>query len=235
MKLKKEIKIFIAIIIIIAIITLIACLFNNKDKENKNNDTQSSMTITDSGWSFVEADTGNYISYGVEIVNNSKDKIANEPIIKVIGKDKEGKEIFNIDENITYLSPNQKTYFGKTFSSEEKPDKVEISIKIEDEKFIETKDITYIGKDDIELLNIEENKENDIIHYTGEIENKSSHNISQLLVSIIYKKDNQIVGGSYSYINEVPGNKTISFAIDAMNIPDYDEYEINYISGDNLR
>lgn len=234
MKLKKEIKIFIAIIIIVAIIALIICLFNKGDKKNKSATNETSITITSSGWSLVEADTGNYISYGVELTNNSKNKLAKEPIIKVIGKDKEGKELFNIDENITYLSPQQKTHFGKTFLSKEKPDTVEISIKIEDDSFIETKDITYIGKDDIKLSNVEETKENDIIHYTGEIENRGSNNISQLLVSIIYKKDNKIVGGTYSYINEVPGNKTTSFAIDAMNIPEYDNYEINYISGDNL-
>lgn len=234
MKLKKEIKIFIAILLIIAIIALIICLFNKENKKNKSDANETSITIQNSGWNFVEADTGNYISYGIELINNSKNKLAKEPIIKVIGKDKDGKELFNIDESITYLSPNQKTHFGKTFLSKEKPDSVDISIKIEDDNFIETKDITYIGKDDIKLSNIEETKENDIIHYTGEIENRSSNNISQLLVSIIYKKDNIIVGGTYSYINNVSSNKTTPLVIDAMNIPEYDKYEINYISGDNL-
>lgn len=234
MKIKKGIKIFIAIIIIAAIIALIICLFNKGDKKDKTDANESSITITNSGWSFVEADTGNYISYGVELINNSKNKIAKEPIIKVIGKDKDGKELFNIDENIAYLSPNQQTYYGKTFSSEEKPDTIEFSIIIEDENFIETKDITYISKDDINLSNIEEIKDDEIIHYIGEIENKSSNNISQLVVSVIYKKDNKIVGGTYSYINNVPGNKTTPLVVDAMNIPEYDTYEINYISGDDL-
>ena len=88
------------------------------------------------------------------------------------------------------------------------------------------KQIKYELKN-IELTDIQDKKIDSMIYISGDLKNKNKNEIDKILVSIIFKKDKKIVGGSYSYITSIKDSKKVDLYID--NILDYDDYEINLL------
>lgn len=223
-------KIF-TVLFIFMVIIMTGCY--KKDNDNEQPDI-SDIVIKDSGWSYIESDTGKYISYGVEIYNPSKNSLVKSPIIKVIGKNDNNDIVFTYDDTLSYISQTDTIYFGKTTKVNDKPSKLEITIEYEEDNYILEKDIDNIKNSDLEIFSTKEIVKDNIRQYTGEIKNNSSIDLSKLIVSVIYKKDNKIVGGSYSYVYSAKSGDSLEFDVYTVNTPDYDEYDIKVTSGDNI-
>ena len=62
-----------------------------------------------------------------------------------------------------------------------------------------------------------------MIKITGTIDNKGKE-INKLLVSVIFKKDNKIIGGTFTNIYSIKSNQQFEIYFD--DILEYDDYEI---------
>lgn len=218
----------IILLLLLTIVLMTGC--SKKIEVEKKKD----LNIKDYGWTYIESDTGNYVSYGLVIDNICKTYLIISPTIKIIGKDKNDNVIFSLKETLPYIAPSDTTYFGKTFKVDKKPDKVDITIEVTENDYVGEKNVDYVKNENLKISDVSEEKNENIREYKGKVKNNSDIDLSKMLVSIIYRKNKKIVGGSYSYVYPFTSKDALDFDIYAVNIPEYDEYEVNVTSGDNI-
>lgn len=219
-------------LLFIFIVVIATSCFKKNNKEGQKD--IKDIVIKDSGWSYVQSDMGNYISYGVEIYNPSKNCLVKTPVIKVVGKDDNDNIVFSFDDTLSYISSSDTIYFGKTAKVDNKPIKVDITVEINGDNYVEENTIENVKNTDIEVSSINEKVKENIREYNGQIRNNSSIDLSKLIISVIYKKDKKIVGGSYSYVYSIKSGDTLEFNIYTVNTPDYDEYEVSVTPSNNI-
>lgn len=224
-------KIFFLVICCIGVMCLSGCSDKTGDNQNAfNENKEMKLEIKDSGWSYVQdPDWGNYVTYGVEIYNPEDNYLAGFPTVKCVAKDKDGKILFTSTGNLDYIYPGETLYYGDYWNDlKEKPATVEITVEMANDDWENPKTVNYPKNTEIILSNTSEYVD-DVLdrHYTGEIENKSGTDISSALIVVIYKKDNKIVGGYYTYSDSLNAGQKTTFDLYASPVPEYDSYELS--------
>lgn len=231
MKKKRVILITLCLVLILGVVGVARTTSFSKSKMT----VAKELLVSDSGWSYVESDNGNYISYGAKLTSTYESTLIKSPIIKVTGKDELGRELFSFEDELAFISPKETLYFGKTFKVEEKPAKIDIIVEAEDTDFVPANGLKYIKNNELSVADSTEIDNNDFKEYTGNIRNSSTSDLTKSFVTIIYRKDGKIVGGTYSYVYSIGASSKTAFDIYSVNTPDYDDYEISVISNDNIK
>lgn len=231
---KKKISI---VLIIMIVLLITGCNNTNKtDGNTKSVSNKSSVTATknelvirDSGWTYIENDLSNTLSYGVVINNPKGNDLAEFPKIKVVGRNNDDKILFSYDETLDYIYPGETLYYGNSYVGiDERPDKIEINVNVGKNDWEKVKSVSYPKNTDFVVSNVSEFKEDErYLKFTGEIENKSSTDIYAALIVVIFKKDGKIVGGYNTYSNELNKSQKDSFEMYISDYPQYDEYEFS--------
>lgn len=213
------------LIIMITIVTLlvVGCgKTTNKEQGDK-------LSIKEFGWSYIQKEDENYITFGAKIYNPKGNKLAGFPKLKIIGRDKENKILFSYDENIDYIYPGENIYYANTYTGiKEKPNKVDITIDVDNNDWEDVNGVNYPKNTSFPVSNISEYKdENGSIKYTGEIKNNSSTNIRAALIILIYKKDGKIVGGYQTFSDSLKPKKKDTFEMYVDEYPEYDKYDFS--------
>ncbi len=189
---------------------------------------EKELTIKDSGWTYYTvAGWGGYISYGVEVYNSSEYYLASFPKVKCTGRDEDGKILFSYDELVDYVYPKETIFVGTTFNVDEKPATIEITVEVSKNNWESTKGATYPKNNTQIVSNVSEQKDDNLVIYNGEIENTSDTDLSNDILTVIFKKDGKIVGGNNTYSDNLDAGQKSIFTIYASTPPVYDTYEVS--------
>lgn len=197
------------IILLVAVLFITGC---GKSKTKKD-----IIKIDNSGWTYKESTNGNYLSYAVNIKNNDSKKNATNIKLTIIGLDDKKKEIFKYEDEIGNLSKKESTSYGKTIKVTSKPSNVKF--KISSDKT----DKEILSLNNIKISNLKDEKKDSMIKINGTIDNKGKE-INKLLVSVIFKKDKKIIGGTFTNIYSIKNIQQFEIYFD--DILEYDDYEI---------
>ena len=230
-------KIIIALLLITILIGFTGCTNNNKsngDTKSVSNNTKAETTkkelvIKNSGWSLRQTDLSTYLSYGLEITNPNGKYLASFPTIKIVGRDENNKILFSYDAGLDYIYPNETLYYGDTIPLDsERPAKVEFTVNVSKKYWENASFVNYPKNTEFSVSNVSEFKDDDhTLRFTGEIENKSNTDINSALIVVILKKDGNIVGGSYTYSDELNAKQNDTFEMYVSGYPEYDSYEMS--------
>lgn len=233
---KIIIGVSVAIILILIIIVAIILSNNNKPVTGQTNakgeqvekvSNKGMLEITDSGWSMGKSlGEYSYLTHAVCLENKS-DKVASFVDVCFTAKDKDGKIIFTtsgVGDMVDYILPGEKIYVADDGSGWENIGKPEsVDFFIDDVRWENAITFNYPKNMDFEVNNI--SKRDDT--FTGEVKNNSSTDINNAIVTVIYKKEGKIIGGNYTYVNNLNANETKPFQIYSGADYDYDSYEIS--------
>ncbi|WP_050638441.1 hypothetical protein [Candidatus Stoquefichus sp. SB1] len=183
------------------------------------NDKIKDLEIVESGYS--QDNDLSYLNYGIIIKNPNKKLSVSYPVYTVTLYDKDGKIISNDEQTLTFINADDTIAHGFVIESKgKKVDKVEFKIKTTDEDFIERE---YIKSSDFIISNKNIDKENE--SFTGEVENKSDKDCSQVAITLVLKKDDKIVYGDTTFVDSVKSNDKSAFELSEYDLPKYDSYE----------
>ncbi|MBQ9171885.1 hypothetical protein IJ162_02135 [Candidatus Saccharibacteria bacterium] len=237
-KSKKTIPIIagaIAIAIVVIIIIVVFAIprgqesdepINSAGGESSQDFQAKTLKIKQSGWSYIKSDNRGYISYGVELFNLDNSYMASFPKIVCTGKDSEGKILFSYDEIVDFIYPRETIFVGDTFNVDEKPDTIELSVEIANRNWETPKSTIYPKNNSQIVSNVAERKGDFSTMYTGEVENTSDADISNDVITVIFKKDGKIVGGGNGYSDSLNAGQKSTFTIDIYAMPNHDTYEL---------
>lgn len=238
---KKSTKIILAVAAVVIGVIVVALIINATAKggvedeptnvvsgeTTKVDSSEKKLQIKDSGWSYIKSSYGGYISYGVEIYNPNEQYLASWPTIKYTGKDENGAILFTYDDLVDYIYPKETIYHGSTFNVDEKPATLEITVEAPSKKWENAKSANYPKNNTQIVSNVSERKDGDMRIYNGEIENTSDTDLSDDVIVVIFKKNDKIVGGNYTYSDDLDAGQKSTFTIYADHVPDYDKYEVS--------
>lgn len=138
---------------------------NNGD--SRNGETKN-LEIKNSGWSYVPEKYSSRIFYAVEIHNPYSDAAADNPKIKVTGKDADGKILFSEDDYIGLtISAGDSFLYGDSFYVDDEPESVEITIKTDKYDWMSAKNDLTPKRETQVLSNISRKEERGRSEYLG--------------------------------------------------------------------
>lgn len=172
-----------------------------------------------------------YCYWGVVYRNTSKTHSYNFTKINVTAYDKDGDVLATDSQTMSLIRPGETIAFGGgSFDlNGEKPDKVEFEIDPGDEDsfFGAITEAGGIAVKDLEFSNVKDKtKKNKYPVFTGKLTNKSANDSSAVAVSVIFKREGEIVGGTVSYVRDLKAGSTKAFEIKSLHKFSYDSYEI---------
>lgn len=199
---------------------LCGCSENDSSKPSESN-VKKELVFVDSGYSQDE-DLG-YLNYGV-LIKNPTNQLVQYPVYSITLYDKDGKIISSEEQTLTGISANDTVAFGTSVDSKgKKVDKIEFKSKVADDDFTNNE---FVKSTDFVISNV-----NTIdASFTGEVENNSEKDFSQVALTLILKKDGKIIYGDTNYIENLKSKDKSPFEINEYIIPQYDTYEIYAIA-----
>ncbi len=185
------------------------------------------LSVAESGYS-VDAD--GFMTYAAVVENPNSNWLANYPKVTVTAKDANGAILFSHDDSITYLFPNGKQAItGFTSVDGSKVASVEATAYQSDKNWTE-EDVQGADADSLfEVTNLNEMiNEYGRISYTGEVSNKTDQDASAIKISVVLRNAaGAIVGGYYTYVNDVQPGGTSPFQMQATGTPpEHAGYEV---------
>ena len=166
----------------------------------------------------------NYIKYGYEIKNSSKKTTYQFPTVTITAYDENGHVLATEDQVMGVISPGEKQAFGSVADCNGKsPDKVEFTVD-SGQKIFSTNEVPS-SSFKITGTN-ERNDEFGETSITGNVKNDSKKDLSDLQVTVLYKKDGKIVCGSSTYVDNLSAGQQKAFEVSDYDIPDHDKYEV---------
>lgn len=206
----------------------------NVTKKTESNNEQESeklkIKLLKSGWICTKSNDNVCVYYAVEIENPNVDYAVKFPRVTVTVKDDNGKILKNQEQVLDSIAAGDTIIYGnEVFYEGNKAESVEISVSNNDDDFVIQDDTRYIKTSEFTFSNTNEN-DGIFKTYTGEITNNSDVDFDMVAVSVIYKKENEMLGGETTYIDSLKAGETKVFELSASSdIKGYDSYEFHAI------
>ena len=187
--------------------------------------------LVDSGYTVLEPNSiGDiYLTYVVKVKNPNKDMAAVYTDITITGKNEDGSILFSNEDTIPLIMPGDTVAWAEdTVDCKNKvPASVEITVGGANFDSMDELDGGVMSSEfSIENLSIVEGDWGDSV--TGEITNNSDVDCDDVIISVIYLKDDKMVGGYHSYQDDMSAGKKAAFDVSSWGLEDldYDELEV---------
>lgn len=176
------------------------------------------------------------IYYAVKIKNPNPEHAIDYVLINITAKNSYGKILYDYDEPLSAIAAGDTIFYGSTIIYDgETPAEVEVTVKSGRESggYILREKSTAIYQNELVVSDVSEYKDDDGVSVTfkGNITNTSKFDIeSYFPISVVFYKDNKIIGGSLDYYEGLKSGESMPFEIKISYTPeemrDYDYYEI---------
>ena len=165
------------------------------------------LELVDFGYSISSAHNS-YLHYSI-ILRNPNDIMVRFPSYKITAYSKEGKILGTSDNVRGYIYPNDILVFaGLAFSIDEVPERVEVEVQP-----IKENDKISIFEP-YETLKIEGASENSKGNILGQVVNPNNKTYDSVFVVVAYRdKSGKLLGGNFTYVNNLPANGKTAFDI----------------------
>ena len=183
--------------------------------------------LVDSGYTVLEPNSiGDiYLTYVVKVKNPNKDMAAVYTDITITGKNEDGSILFSNEDTIPLIMPGDTVAWAEdTVDCKNKvPASVEITVGGTNFDSVDELDGGVMSSEfSIENLSIVEGDWGDSV--TGEITNNSDMDCDDVIITVIYLKDDKMVGGYHSYQDDMSAGKKAAFDVSSWGLDDL-EYE----------
>ena len=187
--------------------------------------------LVDSGYTVLEPNSiGDiYLTYVVKVKNPNKDMAAVYTDITITGKNEDGTILFSNEDTIPLIMPGDTVAWAEdTMDCKNKvPATVEITVGGASFNTLDEIDDGVVTADfSIENLSIVDGDWGASV--TGEITNNSDVDCDDVIITVIYLKDDKMVGGYHSYQDDMSAGKKAAFDVSSWGLEDldYDELEV---------
>ena len=227
------------VLILVVVVVVVICTkgesvptgqTNAKGEQVEYVSSSGNVEVVDSGWSAITKYEKTEVYYAAEI-ENKNNKVAEFISVTVTGKNSEGKILFTETgsyKDINYLFPGEKVSFVGNENwdeSEGTPTTIEFTVSVR--QWSNVSDFNYPKNMDLEVENTSKiGKGSDYFKITGEIINHSNFDIRSTLAVVTFKKDGKIVGGGFTYVDDIKAEGRKAFEIYSSDI-EFDTYEVS--------
>ena len=182
------------------------------------------LVLLDSGYSLSQTSRYMLVSYAVQIENPNADAAVQYPKIIITARDESWKILSNEEQILMGIAAGDTITYGNYFTYEGAlASTVEISVSTGDDNYTQQDDASFPKTEVFTFSNTSETPNG----VTGEITNASAADFSSVAVSLIYKKEGRLLGGTTDYIDDLAAGSTQVFDIrGSQAITDYDEIEL---------
>ncbi len=189
------------------------------------------VELVDSGYRAFESDEGITVYYAVKLKNPNKDYAILFPRISIVAYDDEGRVVKTEETSVMGIAAGDEISFGNHISYDGKiATKVDISASNGRYSYEKQEGSKIIPVGDLEIADVEEKTESYSRSYTGSIKNNSKTKSKTMMISVVYKKGDELTGGEVSFIKNVNAGATKKFEVLALpNFKEYDSYEVTAI------
>lgn len=199
---------------------------NVSDTISKENNQLPPMQpiLLDQGWSVVKPFGNTYVIYGVKVVNPN-DACMEYAKLKISVKNSEGKILTVSDQTFGTIAPNDTIFWGSSINLEDQiPDSVEFSTTWDSDHYYS---YDTASTSDFVVSNLTEIPGDRSCSFTGEIKNNTNELVETVIVSVLYKQGNKIVGGMSDYVDNVMPEEATPFEANSfMQAPEHDSVEV---------
>ncbi len=229
----KTKTIILAILVAAALAVLTACGGSAKPAEG-NDPAEGSVAETKAAQKVRLLEYGycvtedNYIKYGFVIENPSEDTAYEFPDVTVTAYDENGDVLATGDQMMETIQPGEKQAFGSLLDCNgAEPGKVEFDVVSGDAA---TPSEEAIRSSDFEITGTNERvDEYDETAVTGKIRNNSGKDSESAAVTVLFKKEGQIVCGTTSFVDNIGAGSEKAFEVTEYGVPEHDSYEVSAI------
>lgn len=157
--------------------------------------------------------THGYLKYSFIAHNNMTDKAIYLPAFRITVRGADGGLISTTEQVLNVIYPDQDTvYAGQGSQIDETPASIEVTFVEPDDDWhiVSTSKLDHANYTPFEIKN-SKLKDNRII---GELYNPNDYNQSTIAITIIFRdKNDQLLGGDTSFINNVKAGETVPFEL----------------------
>lgn len=158
------------------------------------------LTISESGYKYDDG----YIHYAVAITNPNTEYVVENPVLSIVGKDKNGKIVFSDEWTIGTLPPGSTTYWANQAGNGKvkKSNAIEFSIDADDDDW-NNDQVASESIYSIENVDIDKDKWG-YYSTTGEITMNTNDSECEkpMIVTILRDKDGNIMTGFSGYVDK---------------------------------
>lgn len=198
-------------------------------------------TVTDSGTtsikllgaSWYRSSYGSYITqdYAVEVTNANKSKAAEFNQVTVTIKNAAGQVLATDTEYTgTIAAGDTIRYAGSIVYQGDEPASITVSVSTPSHGYVDNDRADVIPSSDLEVSNVAKFNEDYYSRITGEVTNQSEKECTLVRVSVIFKKNGEIIGGTYAYVQNLNAGGKTAFEINYPSDLDFDAYEVVAVS-----
>ncbi|MDO4281786.1 MAG: FxLYD domain-containing protein [Peptococcaceae bacterium] len=202
---------------------------SSKDAAKAAEEDVKDIKLVNSGYSVVTTDSGDtYVYYAVELSNPNKYNAILSPNIEITVTDSDGNLVTKQNKNLVGLAPREKLTYGDTIKCHSsKLENVNIKVKNSDYDIVSYDTSGVNSVKDLKVTGVKKNENDDRVTFSGNVTNTTDHDIAGVVVSVIYYKAGDIVGGSTEYLDTLTAGQKANFTVrDKGGFTDYDEYEV---------
>lgn len=179
--------------------------------------------LIDSGWGISRSNEDVYVSYGV-VIKNPNDVYMEYPTLNITATDASGRIIAVEEQVFITIAPKDTIQWAFDFDCHGiTPSNVSFSVSCS--KF--TNAVNTIATDKLVIMNTSEREEPEILetYFTGELQNNSPKHLDTVALSIIYRNNGKIVGGTTEFIDDVYPYARRTFQTSDFNAPEHNSVE----------
>lgn len=175
----------------------------------------------------LPGEQGNQLFYAVQIHNPNESLAIRFPAIHITAKAADGSVLKAETQKLHSIAANDTITYGDSISYEGAvADTVEMYVTNSDEYLLQ-EGSGVIRQEDLSIVNAFENDGASGITYTGEVTNHSTADLSMACVTVVFRKDGDLVGGATAFIENLKSGDTRPFEISPSMVPEHDSYEIH--------
>ena len=184
---------------------------------------ENGLTILESGYS---VDDGKYMTFCFVVENEDSEAAYELYTVTITAYDEKGAVLATTDQVMNSIEPGEKQSFSSIMDCNgENPSDVKFTIDFGNKKKPSN---SSIKSSDLEISGTNDRKgDYNDVSVTGMVKNNSEIDTTSIGVTVLFKKDGNIVYGSMTYIDNLNANEEKPFEITAYNVPDYDSYEVS--------
>ena len=188
------------------------------------------IELVDSGYSIVPSGDYTYVYYAVTIKNPNEEYAIEFPEIMVTAKAEDGSILETENQTLNSIAANDTITYANYAMYEGAPaDKVDISVRNDDNNYMHQEGSGVIRADDLAVSNTSENKGSYDTKFTGEVSNNSTVDLDMAGIVVVLKNEGKLVGGYTTYIDNLKSGTSLPFDLSISNDVTYDAYEIHAI------
>lgn len=155
-----------------------------------------------------------YATYGIKIINPNSNVCPSSWKLNITIKSPDGTILGAEDAYIPAIAPNDYVYMGDDLVNCKGASDAILEFSLTGADFAKPENLfldTEAKSSDFTYANINEIADTFDTSITGEITNNTSEDVNSANFCVVFRNAGQIVGGSSSYIDDIPTGQTIAF------------------------